>query len=59
MDSALAAQQQRAATWQAQLQAEEARLSELAARLQVRETLNPQEIRILLQICTQKADGCA
>lgn len=35
MDSAMAAQQERAATWQAKLQAEEARLSELAGRLQV------------------------
>jgi hypothetical protein len=35
LDSAMAAQQERAATWQAKLQAEEARLSDLSDRLQV------------------------
>lgn len=35
MDGALEAQQERAAAWQAKLLAEEARLSELAAALQV------------------------
>ena len=34
MDAALAAQQERAAAWQARLEAEDARLTDLASRLQ-------------------------